>query len=124
MAEQRRAEDLRTRTKKFALRIVALVSALPRTMVASVLGKQLLRCGTSVAAQYREACRARSQAEFVSKVESALQEMDETAYWLELLAESEVVAADRLHPLRAEADELAAILVASVRTAKSRQGRI
>jgi four helix bundle protein len=77
--------DLRTRTKQFALRIIRLYGALPSGNVAQVLGKQLLRSGTSVGAHYREGCRARSTAEFVSKLEVGLQELDESAYWLELL---------------------------------------
>ena len=79
--------DLKVRTKKFALRIVKLFTSLPKTAQAQVIGKQVLRSGTSVGAQYREACRSRSSAEFISKIQSSLQELDETAYWLELLVE-------------------------------------
>jgi four helix bundle protein len=85
MSDQR--HDLRTRTKQFALRIIRLFGALPDTVVAQVLGKQVLRSGTSVGAHYREGHRARSTAEFVSKLEVGLQELDETSYWLELLVE-------------------------------------
>ena len=113
-------QDLLTRTKAFALRIIRLYVALPKTDVATVLGKQLLRSGTSVGANYREAHRARSTAEFVSKIELALQELHESAYWLELLVEGEVVPGPRLCPLRKEANELTAILVASAKTAKGR----
>ena len=81
--------DLRNRTKVFALRVIRLYSALPRSTEAQVIGKQILRSGTSVGAQYREACRARSTAEFVSKMQSGRQELDETGYWLELLIEGE-----------------------------------
>jgi four helix bundle protein len=81
--------DLRIRTKKFALRIIRLFGAMPSTIEAQVLGKQLLRSQTSVGAHYREAIRARSDAEFVSKRQAALAELEETAYWLELLGESE-----------------------------------
>ncbi len=81
-------QDLRKRTKDFALRIVKLYSALPKSSVAQVLGKQILRSGTSVGAQYREACRAKSNADFVNRIEGALQELDETLYWLELIGES------------------------------------
>jgi four helix bundle protein len=116
----RRAEDLKDRTKRFALQIVKLYAALPKTAVGDVLGKQLLRSGTSVGAQYREAARARSTAEFVSKIECCLQELDKTTYRLELLAESKMVASVRLQSLRTEGDELIRILVASARTAKSR----
>ena len=78
--------DLKQRTKTFALRIIKLYSALPRRGDAKVFGNQILKSGTSVGAQYREACRAKSDADFISKVEGALQELDETAYWLELMA--------------------------------------
>ena len=82
------------------------------------MGKQLLRSGTSVGAHYREASRARSPAEFVSKIEGALQELEETCYWLELLIDGHIMPADRLAPLRKEADELTAMLVSSAKTAK------
>src|SRR3972149_10269707 len=88
--------DLRTRTKLFALRIIRLHGALPKTPEAQVIGWQILKSGTSVGAHYREATRARSTAEFVSKIEGGLQELEETMYWLELLADSDVVAARRL----------------------------
>ena len=111
-------EDLRARTKRFALRIIRLYTAIRRDEATMVLGRQLLRSGTSVGAQYREACRARSPAEFVSKLESATQELDETGYWLELLVESGLVKPQRLDGLLAEVDELLAIFTASARTAK------
>src|ERR687887_2669556 len=110
--------DLHARTKSFALRIVRLYCSLPKTTEAQVLGKQVLRSGTSVGAHYREAMRARSVAEFISKVEGALQELEETVYWLELLIESEIVPEVRLSDLLREAKELIAMLVASARTAK------
>jgi four helix bundle protein len=113
--------DLPARTKRFALRIVRLYALLPKTTEAQVLGKQVLRSGTSVGAHYREAMRARSRSEFISKVEGGLQELEETAYWLELLVESDIVPAKRLADLQHEADELTAILVASVKTAKDRK---
>ena len=113
--------DLRARTKAFALRVIRLYSSLPKMTEAQVLGKQLPRSGTSVGAQYREATRARSTAEFVSKIESGLQELEETTYWLELLTESGIVPESQLKDLRGEADELTAILVSSVKTAKSRK---
>ncbi len=115
-------QDLRERTKAFALRIIRLSRALPNRPEGWVLGKQVLRSGTSVGVQYREACRARSCAEFVSKLESALQELDETAYWLELLAEAEIISGERLAALQGEADELIAIFITSINTAKSRVG--
>jgi four helix bundle protein len=118
MKEYDANRDLRERTKAFALRTICMVSALPRSLAADVIGRQVLRSGTSVGAHYREACRGRSVAEFISKMEGALQELDETAYWLELLAESGIVTPKRLADLLQEADELIAIFTASVRTAK------
>src|SRR3954470_23769854 len=106
--------DLRTRTKQFALRIIRLYTALPTSSVGQVIGKQLLRSGTSVGAHYREGCRARSTAELVSKLEGGLQELEESSYWLEFLIEAEIMPAHRLHDLHSEADELAAILVTCV----------
>jgi four helix bundle protein len=113
--------DLRTRTKAFALRIIRLYASLPKTTEAQVLGKQILRSGTSVGAHYHEARRARSTAEFVSKIEGGLQELEETIYWLDLLIESKIVSASRLDDLHSEAEELTAILVSSVKTAKLRK---
>ena len=109
--------DLRKRTKLFALRIIKLYASLPKSTEAQVLGKQLLRSGTSVGAHYREAKRARSTAEFISKVEGALQELDETI-WLELLSESQIVPESRLTSLKSESEELMKIPVASAKTAK------
>lgn len=102
--------DLRDRTKAFALRIIKLYGTLPQQPVAQVLGKQLLRSGTSVGANFREAHRARSDAEFVAKVGDCLKELDETAYWLELLVEAEIFPAERLAALQDESNQLIAIL--------------
>lgn len=113
---------LANRTKAFALAIIRTYSRLGRDNVAQVLGKQLLRSGTSVGAHYREAMRSRSTAEFVSKLEGGLQELEETAYWLELLAEAGVVEHNVLVPIQREAGELNAMLTASVRTTKARRG--
>ena len=110
--------DLKVRTKRFALRIIRLSASLPSTQPAWVIGKQILRSGTSVGAHYREGCRARSDAEFISKLEGSLQELEETAYWLELLVEGEIVSKERLADLCKEADELTAILVTCVKKAK------
>jgi four helix bundle protein len=118
MKDRRESNDLRDRTKAFALRIIRMVCALPASLVGQVLGRQVLRSGTSVGAHYREAFRARSVAEFISKMEGGLQELDETAYWLELLADSGVVASQKLAALQTETDELIAIFTASVKTAK------
>jgi four helix bundle protein len=112
------SRDLKRRTKLWALSIIRLYSSLPRTTEAQVIGKQALRSGTSVGAHYREAIRARSNAEFVSKIECGLQELEETRYWLELLIESGILVQDRLHDLFGEAEELTKIFVASAKTAK------
>jgi four helix bundle protein len=111
-------DDLRGRTKDFALRVIRMFAALPKTTEAQVLGKQVLRSGTSVGANYREASRARSKAEFIAKCGDCLREIDETAYWLELLVESNVVTTDKLAPLRQECEELTAIFVAIIKRAK------
>ena len=113
--------DLKTRTKAFALRVIRLYSALPQTTVAQVMGKQLLRAGTSVGAHYREASRSRSNSEFISKIEGALQELEETAYWLELVGESSVMKPERLSDLQQEANELTSILITCVKKAKQRR---
>ena len=113
--------DLQARTKAFALRMIRLYVSLPKTTEAQVIGKQVLRSGTSVGAHYREAMRARSVAEFISKVEGGLQELEETAYWLELLVESGIVTSAKLTNLLQEARELTAMLVASARTAKAKR---
>jgi four helix bundle protein len=113
--------DLKVRTKQFALRVIRVYTALPKTTVAEVIGKQALRSATSVGAHYREANRARSTAEFISKLEIALQELDETAYWLELLVEADIFAAARLAELMRELNELAAILTTCVKNAKARR---
>ena|SRR6516165_9723463 len=118
MMNEKQKPDLRVRTKAFALRVIRLYCSLPKVTEAQVLGKQVFRSGTSVGAQYREAVRARSRAEFVSKVETVLQELEETVYWIERLAGGGIVPTKRLqNPLR-EAEELIAIFVQSAKTAK------
>ena len=112
--------DLRDRTRAFALCIMRVYASLGKDNLSQVLGKQVLRSGTSVGAHYREATRARSDAEFISKLEVGLQELDESAYWLELLAEGEVVARQRLEKLLQEVEELTAILVTCAKNAKHR----
>ena len=111
-------QDLRTRTTAYALRIIRLYGSLPKTTETQVMGRQLLRSGTSVGAHYREATRARSRAEFVSKIEGALQELDESSYWLELLGLSGIVSKQLLADLCTETDELIAIFTTSAMTAK------
>ena len=113
-------QDLKARTKAYALRIVRLYGALPKRTDAQVLGKQLLRSGTSVGAQYREACRAKSDADFVNKLEGAPQELEESSYWLELIAEAGLFAQARIGPLIEETNELTAMFVTMVRNTKGR----
>jgi len=110
--------DLRERTKHFGLRIIRMFAKLPKTAEAQVLGKQLLRSGTSIGANYREAFRGRSRPEFIAKCGDCLREIEETAYWLELLVEGGIVAADKLSPLRTEIDELTAIFVTILKRSK------
>ncbi len=112
------AEQLKRRTKKFGLDVIRLVEALPHNQTGRVIGNQLLRCGTSVGANYRATCRARSQAEFIAKVGISIEEADESHYWLELLSEAKLLPLENLQPLMQEADELVAILTASAKTAK------
>ena len=114
-------QDLRKRTKEFALRIIKLYVALPKTTEAQVLGKQVLRSGTSVGAHYREACRAKSNADFISKIEGALQELDETLYWLELLAEANIIESSRLDSLERETKESIAMFVTMAKGVKQRK---
>lgn len=114
-------QDLKARTKEFALQVIRLYTTLPKTTEAQVIGKQVLRSGTSVGAQYREAQRAKSNADFINKVEGSLQELDETSYWLELLKDSRMYSPEKLNPLLKEADELTAILVTIVKKVKSQR---
>ena len=112
------ADHLKKRTKQFAIRIVRLFKSLPKTEEAKILGRQLLRSGTSLAANYRAVCRARSKAEFIAKVGTVVEEADETVFWLELLIETGVVSESRMNELLKEANELLAIFAASQRTAR------
>jgi four helix bundle protein len=112
------AVDLKERTKKFALRILKVVRSLPSNSEGRLLGNQLLRSGTSVAANYRAVCRARSRGEFLSKLAIVIEEADETAFWLEFLAEAGVVPEARLKDLISESGQLVAIFNASRTTAK------
>lgn len=110
-------QDLKKRTKDFALQIIRLVSALPLTQTGRVLGTQLLRAGTSVGANYRAACRARTQAEFIAKLGIVIEEADECCFWIELILESEVAKDPLLSTLLKEANEITAIMVASKKSA-------
>ena len=116
-------KDLMLRTKAFALRIIRLYGALPKSTVAQVIGNQVLRSGTSVGAHVREGKRSRSDAELLSKTRGALQEIEETSYWLELLVDSGIMRMELLDPLMKEADELTAILVTSAKTVQRRGDR-
>jgi four helix bundle protein len=107
------------RTRAFAVRIIKLVAALPKGRIGDVLGRQLLKSGTSIGANYREATRASSKRHFITTLEIAAREADETLYWLELLAETDTIGRERLQDLIQECDELVAILTATIKTAKS-----
>jgi len=118
--EEKKRQDLRARTKQFALRVIRLYSSLPKTTEAQVIGKQVLRSGTSVGAHYREASRGKSDADFISKIEGALQELGETSYWLELLVESKIVSSEKVELLPKENEELIAIFVTMVKNVKNK----
>ncbi len=113
-------QELKDRTKRFALRTIRMTDSLPRKMAADVLGRQVLRSATSVAANYRSACRARSRADFISKMGIVEEEADETGLWLELIAEAGLLPGGKLAELQREAGELTAIAVSSIRTARAR----
>jgi four helix bundle protein len=113
-----RPEELRQRTKQFAIRAIRLFRALPRTEEARVIGRQLLRSATSVAANYRAVCRARSRAEFVAKMGIVLEEADESSFWVELLSDAGIVEKSKLTAFMEEAEELIRIFHSSIQTAK------
>ena len=113
-----RSEALKARTRQFALRVIKMTRSLPPSMEGRVIGKQLLRSATSVAANYRAACRGRSRADFLSKMGVVVEEADESAFWLELLADAEIVKRERLSELAKEANELLAIFAAAQLTTK------
>ena len=110
--------ELLQRTKKFALDSIRLTESLPGTRTADVIGKQLLRSATSIGANYRAACRGRSKPDFNSKVAIALEEADESLYWMEILVESAILPVERVSTLMKEANELVAIFTASLKTAR------
>jgi four helix bundle protein len=116
-------ENLKKRTKKFALDVIQFVESLPHDDTCRVLGRQLLRSGTSVGANYRAACRAKSTADFISKMGNVEEESDESGYWLELLVEGGKAPLPKADPLLREADELVAIAVSSINTARKSGGR-
>ena len=111
-------EELRERTKQFALRVIKLVESLPKTPSARTIGGQLIRSGTSVGANYRACCRARSNADFIAKLGIVIEEADESAFWLELIIESQIMKIEMIEPLLNEANELVKIFVSSRQTAR------
>ena len=115
-------QELKDRTKQFALRIIRLVAALPKDTVGRAVANQLVKCGTSVGANYRSACRGRSKADFISKLGIVLEEADESAFWLELIIDGKLMEREPVEPLLREADELTAIFASSVKSAKRNRG--
>lgn len=113
--------DLLVRTKRFALRIIKLVDALPKTLVGRTIGGQLIRCGTSVSSNYRAACRGRSKAEFIAKLGIVEEEADESCHWLEMIIEADLMEERLVKDLLREANEITAIMAASKKTARSRK---
>lgn len=113
-------DEMKIRTKQFALRVIRLIESLPKTRSANVIGNQLLRSATSVGANYRASCRAKSTADFVSKLAIVEEEADESMYWIELLIEAGIIRKRRLADLLDEADQLLAIVIASIKTTKDR----
>jgi four helix bundle protein len=118
MTTLHRAKELQDRTKKFAVRTVRVFARLPKDEGVRIMGRQFLRSGTSLAANYRAACRSRSSADFTSKINVATEEADETLFWLELLVESDLIESPVLQPLMSECEELLRICSASLATAK------
>jgi four helix bundle protein len=112
------AKQMQTRTKAFAIRVIRMFQRLPRTDEARILGKQVLRSGTAVAANYRAACRSKSRADFISKLGTTVEETDETLLWIELLEDSGIVPLKKLEAIKAETDELLRVLSTSLDTAK------
>ena len=112
------ADNLLTRTRKFALDVINLTEALPKDNTSSVIARQLLRCGTSVGANYRAACRSKSRPDFISKIGTVEEEVDESVYWMQLLVDSEKIRPDKVANLINEANELVAMTVASIKTAR------
>jgi len=115
-------QEFKERTQQLALRIIRLVQALPETPIGGIIGKQLLRSGTSIGANYRAACRARSNADVLAKLAIVEEEADETLYWLELLIKAEIMTEAKLEPLMAETDEIVAMTVASMKTLRRSAG--
>ena len=119
--ETKRRQNLKRRTKEFSLRVIKLCVALPKSEVSRVLGRQVLRSGTSIGAHYAEGFRAKSDKDFIHQIEGALQEADETIYWLELIGEAQIIKTERLNPLLEECNELTAIFVSMTKNVKARR---
>ncbi len=117
-------DEMKQRTKAYANRVVKLCSALPSNWIAQTLGKQLLRSGTSVGANYRAVCRAKSNSDFINKLRIVEEECDESLFWMELLVDNNFVKPARLGNLMKEADEILAIIVTSAKTARTSSGRV
>lgn len=115
------SKDLKHRTKRFAVEVIRIVDKLPRSISSEVVARQLVKAATSVGANYRAACRGRSSAEFIAKMQIVLEEADESMYWLELMLELEMLESTTLHDLIREADELTAIFVTALKTARSKK---
>lgn len=114
------ADELKRRTKQFSLRVIKLVGALPRSIEGRAIGGQLMRAGTSVGANYRAACRARSKAKFIAKLGIVEEEADESMFWMELIIESELMKSNLIEPLLQEANEIVSIIAASRKKASGR----
>jgi four helix bundle protein len=114
-------KTFKTRTKKLAVAIIKEVDKLPRTLVSDVIGKQLVRSGTSIGANYRAACRAKSTADMINKMKIVEEESDETEYWLELLVEAEVIPQNQIADIYKETDEILAMTIASIKTLRNRK---
>lgn len=114
----RRGDDLKERTKRFALRVIRMVEALPKGKTSDVIGRQLLRSGTSVGANYRASCRAKSSADFISKMGTVEEEADESIFWMELLVESDLINERLVKDLMCEAEEILAIVITSIKTVR------
>ncbi len=112
-------ETLKLRTRRFALAVIQLVEGMPKSMSSTVIGRQVMRAGTAVGANYRAACRARSRAEFIAKLGIVEEEADECIYWFELMEEANLLPQATIAPLKSEANELLAIIIASINSARS-----
>ena len=116
------AEEMKTRTKAFAVEVIKLAEELPSSPGTRIIQRQLIRSGTSVGSNYRASCRAKSTADFIAKMGIVEEEADETAFWMELLVESGILSLQRIHSLHEEANEILAITVASIKTARKKDG--